>query len=112
MPKSTSARPPRSSHGQGRRLARLCALAGLDLGFFQQWLDLVELEPHNVIAIFDLNSRLLARKPLIADQIGARVEERRLNALAESGEDRDFTLRLVSPVDGIDRIWSLRKNSG
>jgi diguanylate cyclase (GGDEF)-like protein len=88
------------------------ALAGLDLGFFQQWLDLVELEPHNVIAIFDLNSRLLARKPLIADQIGARVEERRLNALAESGEDRDFTLRLVSPVDGIDRIWSLRKIRG
>ncbi|WPL15199.1 Stalked cell differentiation-controlling protein [Thiorhodovibrio winogradskyi] len=85
------------------------ALAGLDLGFFQQWLDLVELEPHNVIAIFDLNSRLLARKPLVAGQIGQPVEEEKLNALARSGAEALFTHRIVSPVDGIDRIWSLRK---
>ncbi|EIC21807.1 sensor domain-containing diguanylate cyclase [Thiorhodovibrio frisius] len=88
------------------------ALAGLDLGFFQQWLDLVELEPHNVIAIFDLNSRLLTRKPLIASQIGQRVAEEKLNTLARSGSEALVTHRLVSPVDGIDRIWALRKIRG
>lgn len=88
------------------------ALAGLDLGFFQQWLDLVELEPHNVIAIFDLNARLLARKPLVERQIGERVEEEKLNALTRSGAEALFTHRLVSPVDGIDRIWALRRIRG
>ncbi len=86
------------------------ALAGLDLGFFQQWLDLIELEQEsNVITIYDLNSRLLARKPLIQSSIGSRVEEERLNTMAATGSKELFSHRLVSPVDGIDRVWSLRR---
>lgn len=85
------------------------ALAGLDLGFFQRWLDLVEMEEHNVIAIFDLNSRLLARWPLVERQLGERLVDHRLNTLAASGSEMPITFRQASPVDGIERIWSMRK---
>lgn len=85
------------------------ALAGLDLGFFQRWLDLVELEKHNVIAIFDQHSRLLARRPLIKRQLGERLVDDRLNTLAASGSEVPINFRLASPVDGIERIWSMRK---
>lgn len=85
------------------------ALAGLDLDFFQQWLDLIELEPYNVVTIYDLNSRLLARNPFIEKNIGIQVIEEHLNRIAETKSKTPFAHRLISPVDGIDRIWSLRK---
>ena len=85
------------------------ALAGLDLGFFQQWLDLVELEEHNVISILDLNARLLARRPLIESQLGERVVNDRINTLIASGSEVPITFPLASPLDGIERIWSFRK---
>ncbi len=89
------------------------ALAGLDLTFFQRWLDLIDMDQdHNVITLYDLNSRLLARKPLIAEQLGNQVVEPKLNAMALAELDQlesPFSHRLVSPVDGIDRVWSLRR---
>ncbi|SFX30060.1 GGDEF domain-containing protein [Marinospirillum alkaliphilum] len=85
------------------------ALAGLDLSFFQQWLDLIELEPHNVITLYDLNSRLLARKPFIAQNIGMQIEEEHLNRMAKNPSEEHYSHRLISPVDGIERIWSLRR---
>lgn len=85
------------------------ALAGLNLGFFQQWLDLLELSPRDVVTIYDSNSIILARKPFIEESIGSRVVEEHLNRIAETGYPRVFTHRLVSPVDGTDRVWSLRK---
>lgn len=85
------------------------ALAGLDLQFFQQWLDLIELDRHNVITIYDLNSRLLARNPYIEESIGIQVAEEHLNRMAKSESETHFSHRLVSPVDGIDRVWSLRR---
>ncbi len=85
------------------------ALAGLDLGFFQQWLDLIELDNHNSITIYDLNSRMLARNPLIVSSIGTQVTEQHLNRMASSTSERLFSHRLASPVDNIDRVWSLRR---
>lgn len=89
------------------------ALAGLDLTFFQRWLDLIELEQDdNVITLYDLNSRVLARKPLLVEQLGRQVVEARLNDMANaplSQLQSPYVHRLVSPVDGVDRVWSLRR---
>lgn len=84
-------------------------LAGIDLSFFQQWLDLIEIDTHNVITIYDLNSRILARNPYVAENIGIQVTEQHLNRIANTQSKIPFTHRLISPVDGIDRVWSLRK---
>lgn len=85
------------------------ALAGLDLQFFQQWLDFIEQDQDDVITIYDLNSRLLARNPYIEESIGIEVTEQHLNRMAKSKNETHFSHRLVSPVDGVDRVWSLRR---
>lgn len=85
------------------------ALAGLEPSFFQQWLDLIELDHYNSITIYDLNSRMLARNPIAPERIGSQVIETHLNRMASSGTESHFSHRIASPVDGIDRVWSLRR---
>lgn len=84
-------------------------LAGLDLSFFQRWLDLISPENHNTITLYDLNSRMLARNPAAPERIGSHLSEPHLNRMAASESEKHFSHRLVSPVDGIDRVWSLRR---
>lgn len=82
------------------------ALAGLNLSFFQTWLDSID-DPAVAISIIDTNRILLARKPE-SSGVGERIDDARLEEFVEAGAD-SVTFRRKSPVDGIERLWSLRK---
>lgn len=84
------------------------ALAALDLTFFQKWLDTIT-DPSLTVSIIDFDKILLARKPL-TDGIGKEIND---NLLAQfiNGDSTKATTILKSPVDGIERVWSLRKIS-
>lgn len=82
------------------------ALAGLNLSFFQRWLDSIKGEVIS-ISIIDFNRILLARKPE-SKNIGKPIKDAQLKRFIES-DARSTTFRLKSPVDGIERFWSMRK---
>lgn len=82
------------------------ALAALDLSFFQRWLSNLG-NPKITISIMDANRVLLARKPA-SNQLGEPVEDARLAQFLASDKDA-LLFRRVSPVDTIERLWSLRK---
>lgn len=82
------------------------SLAALNLSFFQRWLNSVN-NPAITISIMDANQILLARKPTSA-KIGQLVKDEKLNEFLQTGED-SILFRRVSPVDGIDRLWSIRR---
>jgi diguanylate cyclase (GGDEF)-like protein len=82
------------------------ALAGLDLSFFQRWLD--EFDDSTVtITIMDERRVLLARKPENAD-IGRPIDDARLEAFVLSDQIQG-SFRRRSPIDNVDRIWTLRR---
>lgn len=82
------------------------ALAGLDLSFFQRWLD--DLDDQTVtITIMDERRVLLARNTGNAD-IGRPIDDSTLEAFIRSNQIQG-SFRRNSPVDGIDRIWTLRR---
>lgn len=85
------------------------ALAGLDLSFFQRWLDELD-DPTVAITIMDERGVLLARKPAEAD-IGRTINDRMLEEFI-GGDEIHTSFRRNSPVDGIDRIWTLRRTRG
>jgi diguanylate cyclase (GGDEF)-like protein len=82
------------------------SLAGLNLSFFQKWLNSID-NPAISISIIDFNRILLARKPHSLD-IGEPVRDEKLQDFIEAPL-KAVTFRLKSPVDGIERLWSLRK---
>ncbi len=81
------------------------ALAGLDLSFFQRWLDEID-DPTIAITIMDLDRVLLARRPGSSD-IGRQIDDVMLESFITAGSSHQ-SFRRVSPVDGVDRIWTLR----
>lgn len=82
------------------------ALAGLDLTFFQRWLNRIQ-EPHVTISIIDESKTLLARKPVLS-RVGQTVE---ISLLDEFMETKELAgqFRIVSPLDSTDRLWSIRR---
>lgn len=82
------------------------ALAGLDLSFFQRWLDEFD-DPTVTITIMDERRVLLARKPA-NDDIGQPITDEQLERFVRSGEI-EASFRRRSPIDGIDRVWTLRR---
>lgn len=82
------------------------ALAGLDLSFFQRWLDDIG-DPAITISIMDFRQVLLARKPA-GSNIGNYVRDAALKDFIQSDKESEL-FRRVSPVDDINRLWSLRK---
>lgn len=82
------------------------ALAGLDLTFFQRWLEQID-DESVAITIMDQQRILLARRP-DNGTIGQPVDDEVLTAFLSSG-DRQRSFRHRSPVDGIDRMWTLRR---
>lgn len=82
------------------------SLAALDLSFFQRWLDSV-INPAITISIMDENQVLLARKPM-SNKLGQKVEDTALATFFKSG-DEAISFRRESPVDGVERLWSIRK---
>jgi hypothetical protein len=82
------------------------SLAGLDLSFFQQWLNRID-EPSVTISIIDDQKTLLARKPVTAE-IGQTMDIALLDRFMAT-DDPTGTFRLVSPIDSQDRLWSIRR---
>lgn len=87
-------------------------LIGLDLYFFQQWLDKLLQNKVNkdlAISVFDMNKMLLARVPFVENSIGKQLDNKILNKFTDSSDIKDMSLRAISPIDGVDRMWSFRK---
>ncbi|MEJ2045572.1 MAG: GGDEF domain-containing protein [Reinekea sp.] len=87
-------------------------LIGLDLYFFQHWLDkLISNEANKDIAIsiFDLNRMLLARVPFVKKSIGKRLDNKILEEFTNSKNTSEMSIHVVSPIDGVDRVWTFRK---
>ncbi|WP_190275814.1 GGDEF domain-containing protein [Thiorhodovibrio frisius] len=82
------------------------SLAALDLSFFQRWLNSLS-NPAITISIMDANQILLARKPK-SNQVGEQVEDDRLAKFLQTGDD-SVLFRRASPVDRIERLWSIRR---
>lgn len=82
------------------------SLAGLDLSFFQRWLNRIE-QPSITISIIDDKKTLLARKPP-SEKIGQTMDIELLDRFMELGRGTG-TFRLVSPLDSTDRLWSIRR---
>jgi len=84
-------------------------LAGLDLSFFQQWLDRLDKAAGMVVSIFDVNQSLIARTPFIANAIGNRLDDPIFYQFATSSDTSTLTFRVTSPIDGINRMWTFRR---
>lgn len=82
------------------------SMAGIDLSFFQRWLDRIQ-DPSVTITIIDSRQKILARKP-VSDYIGKVVEIESLPEFIGNQKARE-NLRFVSPLDSADRLWSIRK---
>ncbi len=84
---------------------------GIDLKFFSTWLEKVSIKTHGVLAITDLNGKLLARKPAKPESLGKPGKNPILEAFITSGENFT-TFRTISPFDQEPRIYGLRKVEG
>ncbi len=87
-------------------------LIGLDLYFFQHWLDRLVSNDANkdiAISIFDLNRMLLARVPFIKNSIGKKLDNKILENFTNTENISEMSVRVVSPIDGVDRVWTFRK---
>ena len=87
-------------------------LIGLDLDFFQHWLDMLVSNDANkniAISIFDLNRMLLARVPFVEKSIGERLDNKILEDFTNSKNISEMSIHVVSPIDGVDRVWTFRK---
>lgn len=84
---------------------------GVNLEFFSTWLEKVSIHTHDVLAIADLNGKLLARKPAQPEALGEAVNSPILKAFIDSGEHYK-TLRAMSPFDQEPRLYGFRKVEG
>lgn len=95
------------------RATELNGMAGItvELDFFSQWLEQIAVDPHGMVAILDMNLSLLARKPVLPDALGKRVNDADTAVFIGSGEPYgSFTAR--SPLDGESRLYGARKVEG
>jgi len=85
-------------------------LVGLsvEFDFFSKWLDQVTIGKHGVLAIADLKVTLLARKPLLPDALGKKVEDPMVKAFIAS-EAQHKVFRNRSPLDDENRLYSVRQ---
>jgi diguanylate cyclase (GGDEF)-like protein len=85
---------------------------GIELNFFDALISKLEYKPSALVAIFDENMILLGRYPHIPDVIGTHVNQKEAAAfLKQSNETVDF-IDVKSPVDGVHRLYVLRKIEG
>jgi len=73
-------------------------------GFFQQQAEASEIGRGTVLAMLDVDGRILARTGMTPDQVGRTITVAPPNATNGSG-----TLRVPSVIDGDDRIISYRR---
>lgn len=84
-------------------------LMGLDLSFFQHWLDRIQPTEGLVVSIFDAKRQLLARLPPTPDNLGKPVDSAVLRQFSQLPDTKALTLRDISPIDNIDRVWAFRR---
>jgi diguanylate cyclase (GGDEF)-like protein len=94
--------------GPSREIAGF-VLIGLDLSFFQHWLDRLQPRDGLVVSIFDMKQQLLARLPMAPNMIGKSMDAPVLRRFSASPDTGPFTFRDTSLVDGIDRVWNLHR---
>ncbi|MGJ7456566.1 bifunctional diguanylate cyclase/phosphodiesterase [Halomonas sp. RA08-2] len=92
------------------------AMVELDPGVFGQALERLSLARGQSIAIIDTEMHLIARRPRLDDDeplaaLGVTIDEPQTEAFIESGEAR-VHLRTASPLDGDERIYTLRRING
>jgi diguanylate cyclase (GGDEF)-like protein len=80
----------------------------IELDFFSKWLEQISIDPHGVVAIVDTRLNLLARKPALPVLLGKTVHDPLVEAFIASGESHKI-FRGASPLDGEDRLYSVRK---
>jgi diguanylate cyclase (GGDEF)-like protein len=85
------------------------AAMGLDLNFFQQWLDRLKPMHGLVVSIFDNKQQLLARLPLTQKMIGKTIDAPILKRFSASSDPGPLSFRDVSLVDGSDRVWTIHR---
>jgi diguanylate cyclase (GGDEF)-like protein/PAS domain S-box-containing protein len=82
------------------------------LAFFNQWLGRIDVGPHGSVLIIDHQMALLARRPALSNgQIGKIVDEPIVKNLIAS-DRQALTFAIDSPIDGVHRIFSIRKVEG
>ncbi|OOE65518.1 hypothetical protein BZG20_11545 [Salinivibrio sp. IB868] len=87
------------------------AAVGVDLTFFSKWVEHISIDPLDVVAITDKNLRLLARKPAMPETLGKLIDDPIVEAFITSGQT-DKSFRATSPIDGVPRLFSIRKVEG
>ncbi|WP_445004938.1 bifunctional diguanylate cyclase/phosphodiesterase [Halomonas mongoliensis] len=88
----------------------------LDPAVFGQTLDDLSLTRGESIALIDAGMQLVARRPGVTEEeagemLGRQIEEPLTQAFIQSGEARTH-LRTVSPLDGSDRFYTMRRLDG
>lgn len=81
---------------------------GVNLAFFSQWLDKVNIGPNGVIAISDNNLKLLARKPNMPESLGTKVNDSIIETFISSNQN-EKTFSNISPLDNQERLYNIRK---
>lgn len=84
------------------------AAIGVSLDFFSNWISGISTSASGIVAIVDRNMTLLARKPAVPSALGKVVVDPVVKAFLESDETIR-SQRLASPVDGVPRLYSIRK---
>ncbi|WP_200388669.1 diguanylate cyclase [Thiocapsa imhoffii] len=100
----TQARRLESEMGDFRGMVAI----GVDLDFFSAWLDRIDVGRAGSVTIVDSAGLLLARKPMLPEELGQRVVEPRfLEAFAS--EDEFSAIAGPSPIDGVVRLFGIRQ---
>ncbi len=87
------------------------ALVGLDLSFFQLWLDQLRETKGMVVSILDNKAQLLARTPFLEDVVGTTITSDIFDEFVQSSST-NHSFRSKSPLDQVDRYWTFYRVSG
>lgn len=85
------------------------SVVSFDLSFFSALIDKLEYEPTSLVAIFDENMVLLGRFPSIPDVVGTYVQQPDAESFLQQSDQQTTYLEVTSPVDGVHRLYILRK---
>jgi diguanylate cyclase (GGDEF)-like protein len=84
----------------------------IELSFFDALIDKLEYETSSLVAIFDENMILLGRYPNLPDVIGTHVNQKEAAEFLQQSDETITYIDVKSPVDGVYRLYVLRKVEG
>lgn len=85
--------------------------AAINQKHFEKVLANIDLDTGDLIGVYDLNARMIARIPSMPSQTGQVVNGMNLQSFIRSGL-REESKESISPLDGIERIMSFRRVEG